>query len=492
MACWLDMPAGIPLYGDPVRGVACDAEYGREAKMPQSLRIQRLYVEPALPKWWDRLIILLTVCTLAVIVVDFALDPTSRASIILGWVDLVFCVLFLFDFGWRFTKAPRKGAFLRRNWIDLLGAIPFVGPLRSARLVRLMRLVRLTRVVVLTRRVTRHFQFAVPSKALGYLGLAAVLWWLFAGMTFSMFERGNNDNIKGVDDALWWSITTLSTVGYGDLYPITPGGRVVAAATMALGVGILGTFGGTIATMFLDFREQGRKGLRALSAKDHLLVLGWNEKARTAISEFCSDPRYVDTKIIIVADLEENPIDDGKVGFVRGLPCSSETLRKADAARAGAAIVLAENPSDPHSDHQSALTVMGLRRLNKKIRISAELVCVDNREHLDAAGCDAVIDALSVASGLLVRGVQDVGVPELVAHLLTNDMGSEVYRVPVDPAFVGKSYRDYVIDNLDRKQTVVGLRREEQMILQPGPELTIEKGDHAFIISVDPPKQSGR
>lgn len=458
--------------------------------MPQPLRIQRLYVEPTLPKWWDRMIILLTVVTLGVILVDFSLDPASRASIILGWVDFVFCVFFLVDFGWRLAKAPRKAAFLRRNWIDLIGAIPFVGPLRSVRIVRLMRLIRLTRVVVLSRRVARHMQLPIPSKALGYLGLAAVVWWLFAGMTFVMFERGTNENIKGVDDALWWSITTLSTVGYGDLYPITPGGRVVAAATMALGVGILGTFGGTIATMFLDFREQGRKGLRALSAKDHLLVLGWNEKARTAIAEFCSDPRYVDTKIIVVANLEENPFDDGKVRFVRGSPCSSESLQKADAGRAGAAIVLAEDPGDPHSDHQNALTVMALRRLNKKIRISAELVSVDNREHLDAAGCDAVIDALSVASGLLVRGVQDVGVPELVAHLLTNDMGSEVYRVPVDPAFVGKTYRDYVMDNLDRKQTVVALRRDAAMILQPGPELVIEKGDHAFIISVDPPKQS--
>lgn len=457
--------------------------------MPPPLRIQRLYVEPKLPRWWDRLVIALTIATIGVLMVDFALEPESQSSIILGWVDFAFCMVFLADFGWRLYLAPRRWAFFRRNWIDLVGAIPFVGPLRSVRFIRFMRLIRLTRFVVLVRRLTKLFEVPVPTKALGYLGLAAIVWWVFAAMSFNMFERGTNQNVKGLDDALWWSITTLSTVGYGDLFPITTGGRVVAAATMALGVGILGTFGGTIATMFLDFREQGRKGLRALSLKDHLLVLGWSEKARVAIHEFCADPRYVDTKIVIVADLEENPYEDPKVRFVRGLPCSTEALMKADAPRAGAAIVLADDPNDPRSDHRSALTVMTLRRLNARVRISAELVSVDNREHLDSAGSDAVIDAMTVASGLLVRGVQDIGVPQLIAHLLSNDQGSEVYRVEVDPHFVGKTYREYVIDNLDRRQTVVALRREHHMLVQVAPDFVLEAGDNAFIISVDPPKQ---
>lgn len=452
------------------------------------IRLPRLYVEPKLPSWWDRFIITLTIVTLGLLTVDFAIDPESELSQTLGWIDFVFCLFFLTDFGWRFYLAPRKWSFLRRNWIDLLGAIPFVGPLRSVRVVRLVRLIRLTRFLVLLRRLILHFEVPIPTKALGYLGVAAILWWAFAGGAFIMFERDVNENIKGLDDALWWSITTLSTVGYGDLYPVTGGGRIIAAATMALGVGILGTFGGTIATMFLDFREQGRKGLRTLRAKDHLLVLGWNNKARHAIIEFRSDPRYLDTKVIVVAELDENPFDDPNIKFVRGAPCASESLKKADAENAGAAIVLAEDPSDPHSDHQNALTVMALRRINPKIRISSELVSAANKEHLDAAGCDAVIDSATVASDMLVRGVQDVGVPELIAHLLSSDMGSEVYRVTIDPSFVGKSYREYAIHNLDHLQTVVALRRKGETILHPEPGFVIEQGDDAFVISVDPPK----
>ena len=456
--------------------------------MAAPIRIANFYTEPKLPRWWDHLIIVVTVVTLVVLTVDFSIDPDSELSHMLGWVDLGLCAIFLVDFGWRLKLAPHKGRFFRRNWIDLVGAIPFAGPLRSVRVVRLMRLIRLARVLVLLGRLARRFEVPIPAQALGYLGIAALIWWAIAGGAFIMFERDVNQNVKGIGDALWWSITTLSTVGYGDMYPITPGGRIVAAATMALGVGILGTFGGTIATMFLDFREQGRRGLRAVSAKDHLLVLGWNEKARAAILEFRADPRYVDTKVVVVADLEEDPFDDAKVRFVRGEPCSSRNLERADAARAGAAIVLAANPSDPHSDHQNALTVMALRRINPKVRISAELVSSDNREHLDAAGCDTLIDAVSVASGLLVQGVSNVGVADLITHLLSNDAGSEMYRVTVDQRFVGKTYRAFVMDNLDRSQTVLALRRKGQFVLQPKADLVIEEGDDAFIISVDPPR----
>ena len=63
-----------------------------------------------------------------------------------------------------------------------------------------------------------------------------------------------------------------------------------------------------------------------------------------------------------------------------------------------------------------------------------------------------------------------------------------MYRVTVDQRFVGKTYRAFVVDNLDRSQTVVALRRKGQFVLQPKADLVLEEGDDAFIISIDPPK----
>ena len=130
-----------------------------------------------------------------------------------------------------------------------------------------------------------------------------------------------------------WSMTTLSTVGYGDLYPVTFGGRVVAITTMIVGVGVLGTLAATVAAGLIEFRERGRKGLRSHMLKDHLLVLGWNEKSFAAIDDFRHDPRYLEMRICVVADLEAAPIAE-PVRFVRGASGASRDARQGLRGRA--------------------------------------------------------------------------------------------------------------------------------------------------------------
>lgn len=458
-----------------------------ETQTHQERRLGIFYAERLLPRWWDRIVIVGTVLTIGILILDFGLAPESVLSLWLQWIDLALCGLFLTDFAWRMRVASNPWIFLRRNWFDLIGAIPFLGPLRAVRVVRMMRLLRIMRVFVLLNRSARAFEWPPAARALGYLGVTAVVWWGFAAFAFTVFERGANNNIKSVDDALWWSITTLSTVGYGDIYPSTGGGRLVAALTMALGVGVLGTFGGTVATMLLDIRDQGKRGLRPVKLRNHLLVLGWNDKGRWTIAEFKADPRYKDTRVVVVAQLPETPVTDDEIRFVRGLPSLAETLERAAASGAAAAIILANDEHDARSDHETALVVAALRRVNPSVRISAELVAADNREHLRNAGCDAIIDAVSFTAGLLVRGVQDVGVPALIMHLLTSDVGSEIYRVPVEASFLGKPYREYVLANLDRRHTVIALERACETILHPDPAMPLIDGDVAFLVAKDAP-----
>jgi voltage-gated potassium channel len=447
-----------------------------------------LYVEPKLPSWWDWSVVILTVASIAILLVEMGMDPASTESFVLRWIDTGICGVFFVDFGLRAAKAGHGWEFAKRNWIDLLGAIPLVGPLHTLRVVRLVRILRFTRIAVLTRRLMRRFDVAMPTETLGTLGVVALIVWLGAASAFFGFEEGANEGIDGFDDALWWSMTTLSTVGYGDLYPETTGGRVVALVTMVMGVGVLGTLAATIATAFLDLRERGRKGLRRYRMSDHLLVLNWNEKAPTAIDDFRHDARFRNTKIIIVADLEETPIEDEQVRFVRGEPGKTEVLRRAAADKASVAIVFARNPRDPRSDHETALIVLALREVCAKAKISAELVDPDHREFLRRAGCDAVVDSQAVASTLLVRSVQDLGVSEVVEELLSNKLGSEIYRVRIPDAHVGSTFRDFCVAMLDGGSSVIGLARGRRNLLNPSNDTTIEAGDEAFVVAKEPPR----
>ena len=223
--------------------------------------------------------------------------------------------------------------------------------------------------------------------------------------------------------------------------------------------------------------------------RDHLLVLGWNDKARAAILNFLFDPRHESTDVVVVAQLKTAPMDDPRVRFVRGTPGKANNLRRASAQDAGAAIVMATDPSDPRSDHESALVVAALRRLNQEVPIAVELIDNENGEHLQYAGCNALIDTSGTVANLLVRSVQDMGVSDVVTELLSSETGSELYRVSIPDEFLGRTYREYLLAMLEAEAaSVIGLAREDGNLLNPPPDTVLLESDDAFVVSREPPR----
>lgn len=429
---------------------------------------------------------LVAICVLAIEGLDLLAHIERQRA--LPWIDGACSAILVVDFIWRLRRSPHAREFTRRNWFDLVGSIPF-GLLPVGPLLNVTRLLRLVRLASLGRRLLRGLEFPLPSAILGYLGAVTGSVWFASAMVFYLFERERNASVHSPGDALWWSIVTLSTVGYGDVYPVTVAGRIVAAITMASGVGVLGTFAGTIATLFVDLREQGRRGLRSYVMNDHLLVLGWNPKAAAAIDEFLADPRTRDARVVIVANLETTPLERPGVRFVKGVPHRRDVLERASAQSATSAMVVANDARDPRCDDATALAVMALKRINPTARVSAELVDPENREHLEAAGCHAIVDVTSLSANLLARGLQDAGVERLLGELITSNAGSEVYRVPVPREFHGRSYADMAHAMIDRGAVLLGLVRVEAstaVLVNPAPTTVLSPGDEAYVVSADP------
>lgn len=179
------------------------------------------------------------------------LDPET--SQVLDYADNVVCGLFFIDFLINFYRAPRRWAYLLSwGWIDLLSSIPTVDSLRWGRAGRMMRILRVLRGVKSARAIAHFLVERRAQSAFLATFLLALLLLVFAAVAMLEFETTADSNIRTAEDALWWAISTMTTVGYGDTYPKTPEGRLVAVFLMAAGVGLFGTFSGLVASWFLS------------------------------------------------------------------------------------------------------------------------------------------------------------------------------------------------------------------------------------------------
>ena len=209
--------------------------------------------------WLHLLVILLSVYVLVVLVVDTLVKLPTETARLLTFIDDIICVFFLFEFCLRFYQARSKWGFMKWGWIDLISSIPALPFLRAGRALRLIRLLRIMRAFRSTKHLIRYVFESRVKGTFTVVSIIAVLMILFSSIAILQVEDQPNSNIKSAEDALWWSYVTITTVGYGDKYPVTTEGRLIAAVLMTVGVGLFGTFTGFLASWFVAERKKSEE-----------------------------------------------------------------------------------------------------------------------------------------------------------------------------------------------------------------------------------------
>ncbi|MDH4058621.1 MAG: ion transporter [Cyclobacteriaceae bacterium] len=205
------------------------------------------------------IIFVLSVYVLGALLIDtlFNLDP--EVSIVLGIFDDLICVIFLIDFGIGFYRAERKWEFMRWGWIDLISSIPAVEFLRAGRIFSIIRLIRILRVFRSIRVLVKHFKRNRVESAVSSMAIITILLMIFCSISILRFEDVPEGNINTAEDAIWWAIGTITTIGYGDLYPVTTGGRIIASVLIVFGVAMFGTLSGLITSWFIGSKKKRKR-----------------------------------------------------------------------------------------------------------------------------------------------------------------------------------------------------------------------------------------
>lgn len=170
--------------------------------------------------------------------VALSLLSDEGISTVTNAVVVVLAVLFLAEFSLRCWDAPARGSYVKAHWIDLVTCLPAIGPLRLLRLIRLLGLLRLAHEVR-DLAVLRARGSAGGGSPTWIVWPTALLLWLGASEGLWLVEKGHNQVMNNFGDAMYMAFITVTTVGYGDIRPVTPEGKVIAGALVFLGLGLL-------------------------------------------------------------------------------------------------------------------------------------------------------------------------------------------------------------------------------------------------------------
>ena len=213
---------------------------------------------------YDLVIGILAIFSLVILIIPIVVQLPPTAADTLFTLENALCVIFFADFLRSLVRAPNKwGYFLKGGgWLDLLGSIPF-GKLAIFRFARLFRIARVLRTLkgndfrkMLTGRLAQN-------TLLFTLALALILVFTIAWLVLAAEQNAPGANITKYQNAVWWAFVTITTVGYGDYYPVTNLGRFWALILMFAGLGIIGVLSSYLASTFISLqrrREARRRG----------------------------------------------------------------------------------------------------------------------------------------------------------------------------------------------------------------------------------------
>ena len=375
----------------------------------------------------------------------------------------------------------------------------------------------------------KRFCRSVFGNRLFWIIVLIVVVALTAGNAILLFERApERAEFASVADGIWWAVVTMTTVGYGDHFPVTGAGRILGIALMFSSIILVSLFTATVSSIFVARKIQEGKGLDSVSFEGHVLICGWNARAPRALETLDRDEGEI--QVVLINQLAAEDLESiGKeyahleIRFIRGDFTREEVLERANIRSAASAILLPDR-SDPTSavtpDQRTILAAHVIRSINPEMNVYAHLLDEEHAMDLKRAEVDGVVISDAYVGELLADYVISPGTPQVIDQLVDERRAPNVRRVPIPDEFVGGRSMDLfvhlkerhdqlllgyvseasgmgledeisggnrdIVDLIKRKVTEAGIKTRMKsrvnININPPGEYTIREGDHAIVI----------
>ena len=358
------------------------------------------------------------------------------------------------------------------------------------------------------------------------VGAGILVTMVLGGFVLQWIEPGD---ISKDDNPFWWAIVTMTTVGYGDYSPETPGGRVFAVLIMFIGISLVSLLTATISSIFVAQKIREGKGLEKLNLTDHLILCGWNPSGERVLNSIQQLSQGKKRDLVLINEMNEedvtmlkNRFQDMRIHFVSGDFTQEEILHRASVTDANTVIIVPNTTGSEVAtyDEKTIFATLTIKSIDPAIRVVAYLLDRENLTHIKRADVDEVVVGDDFSTHILASHVVDPGVPQFANQLIDSNSTSRFKRVAIPSQFVGKSYDDLFKhlrkkngslligvfsedENLgigailssdasaldafiERKLKEGGISLQEEskinVVINPGDNYTLSKGEQAIII----------
>jgi voltage-gated potassium channel len=308
----------------------------------------------------------------------------------------------------------------------------------------------------------RAFQLATITLAIIFLSSAGV---------FYFEETATDSNIRSFWDGVWWSVVTMGTVGYGDRYPVSPGGRIVGLLLIFSGVGLMSLFTATIASMFVEQRIKEGRGLEKIKETDHVVICGWNQYTENVLLGLTTYGTMEDSTIVFINELPMEKIDALKLKyhrynlkFLRGNYVHEDVLLRANIKKARFAMIMADLSGGNVMERiDEKTTLAALKSLAPQVKTIAEILDAENRPHLKRANVDEIIVRGEHVGSLLASAVNSPGLPKLMSNILALGDSNKFRRIDIPHEYVGKTFKDLSAYYREKSHAIlIGLLKDKK------------------------------
>ncbi|MCG8568769.1 MAG: ion channel [Spirochaetes bacterium] len=291
---------------------------------------------------------------------------------------------------------------------------------------------------------TKNFYIHLISDPAFRLGSILVLMIFFSMVAILVIEKDKNDNLQNLFDSFWYTIVTITTVGYGDISPATYLGRIIGLFTMAFGVIVFGSVTGKIASFLVDQQlRRGRGLLKLKNLSNHFIICGWKNDYEQIIDGVLeANPGLERSELVLInncsTEYMETFLSNPKykpLNYIYGDFIEESVLLRANIKTASKVMILADNAqsySAMEIDARTVLAVLTIENLNRNIYTAAELIDEKFEKHLSFAHCDEIILSKEYERNLLVNASAGTGVSHVVRDLLTyeDEVGLVIIDIP--------------------------------------------------------------